>query len=564
MNRAVFYARVSSDLQHKERSIESQIAELKRQIEKSGSKLVKEYVDNGYSGALLDRPAMDQLRKDLRTNVFDTIYILNTDRIARDVTHQNIIVGEMLRYKKQIIINGKDYIHNPENKFTLTVLGAVSELERAKLIERTTRGRQHRLRQGILLGNGHQLYGYTYSKKTPTSWPSYAINEKEAKVVRYIFNTYAEGGVGIHTIATQLDRMGVEKRRGRNCLEYSGVEGILNNETYTGFRYFNTMKQTRVPSDPMSKAKQGKMERTPRSEWIGIPVPAIISKKIFEKVRKRLEHNHACWRNSRQPQLLSNLVWCGMCETRCYALRRSYQIERSNGTYRYRRIVYVCRSKSASGHIPEIAGHALETLTFDMIRETMLVPERLHECIDLLHKRANAGKLEQQLLHLEERIRVIAQQKKRIIDLYASGDLEHEEYIKRIRIYDTETTALKEKRDGPAKYAPLLQKPELIEAGISKYCQIVQTRFKQCADFETKRKFLQEYVSKVTYHRKNKATTKVKVCGSIPIQIGPETVGVEFTIEHNMDWHEMMARSPKQSEPSVGYDYVHPFSKITV
>jgi Resolvase, N terminal domain len=69
---------------------------------------------------------------------------LNTDRIARDVSYQTIIIGELLKHEKQIIINGKDYVHNPESKFTLTVLGAVAELERAKINERYTRGRESR------------------------------------------------------------------------------------------------------------------------------------------------------------------------------------------------------------------------------------------------------------------------------------------------------------------------------------------------------------------------------------------------------------------------------------
>jgi DNA invertase Pin-like site-specific DNA recombinase len=66
------------------------------------------------------------------------VYFLNTDRIAREVTYQTIIIAEILKHKKQIIINGKDYIHNPENKFTLTVLGAVAELERANDTSQTT------------------------------------------------------------------------------------------------------------------------------------------------------------------------------------------------------------------------------------------------------------------------------------------------------------------------------------------------------------------------------------------------------------------------------------------
>ena len=120
MKKAVLYARVSSALQEKEKTIDSQIAELKNQIKKNNDVLVKEYIDNGYSGAQLDRPGMNKLRDDLKTDLFDTIYFLNTDRIAREVTYQTIIIAEILKYKKQIIINNKDYVHNPENKFTLT------------------------------------------------------------------------------------------------------------------------------------------------------------------------------------------------------------------------------------------------------------------------------------------------------------------------------------------------------------------------------------------------------------------------------------------------------------
>ncbi len=176
MKKAALYARVSSDLQRKEKTIESQIVALKRQIAEAGDILVKEYVDDGYSGARLDRPALDQLRDDLKTNLFETIYFLNSDRIARDVTYQNIIIAEILKAKKQIIINGKDYVHNPENKFTLTVLGAVAELERAKIIERVSRGKQLRLAQGELLGGGTNTLGYDFTRRTPSSPAKFTIN----------------------------------------------------------------------------------------------------------------------------------------------------------------------------------------------------------------------------------------------------------------------------------------------------------------------------------------------------------------------------------------------------
>jgi hypothetical protein len=61
--------------------------------------------------------------QDAKTDLFDAIYFLCADRIAREVAYQTIVVGELLKYGKQIIINGKDYVHNPENKLTLTMLG---------------------------------------------------------------------------------------------------------------------------------------------------------------------------------------------------------------------------------------------------------------------------------------------------------------------------------------------------------------------------------------------------------------------------------------------------------
>jgi site-specific DNA recombinase len=113
-------------------------------IAAAGDVLIKEYIDDGYTGTLLDRPALEQMQADLKTDLFDVVYFHSADRIARDVAHQIIIVGELLKHGKRITINGKDYQQNPENKLTLTMLGAFSEFERAKIIERTSRGRLHR------------------------------------------------------------------------------------------------------------------------------------------------------------------------------------------------------------------------------------------------------------------------------------------------------------------------------------------------------------------------------------------------------------------------------------
>src|SRR5262252_7910193 len=69
MNKAALYARVSTDGQQKDGTIASQLAELRKQVAAAGHELVKEYIDDGYSGSLLDRPALDQLRADVKSDL---------------------------------------------------------------------------------------------------------------------------------------------------------------------------------------------------------------------------------------------------------------------------------------------------------------------------------------------------------------------------------------------------------------------------------------------------------------------------------------------------------------
>ena len=98
MTKAALYARVSTDAQQKEGTIESQLVELRRQISATGRVLAAEYIDDGYTGTLLDRPALNRMRADLKTDRFDRIYFLAADRIARDIEYQRIIVGELLKH----------------------------------------------------------------------------------------------------------------------------------------------------------------------------------------------------------------------------------------------------------------------------------------------------------------------------------------------------------------------------------------------------------------------------------------------------------------------------------
>src|SRR5712672_1022473 len=150
-----------------------------------------------------------------------------TTASPRDVAHQLIIVDELRRHGKRIIINGKDYEENPKNKLSLTMFGAFAEFERAKIIERTTRGRLHRLRMGELSSTGHRIFGYEYVRKTPTSPAALVINEEQAAVVRSIFEMFASGDFGLVTISRWLEERRIATRTGRERWNMDQVKFLL-------------------------------------------------------------------------------------------------------------------------------------------------------------------------------------------------------------------------------------------------------------------------------------------------------------------------------------------------
>jgi site-specific DNA recombinase len=201
------------------------------------------------------------MRQDLKTDTFDVIYFHHADRIAREVVIQTIIIEEMLKHRKRLVINGKDYEKNPENHFTMQALGLVAELERAKIIARTTRGRQYRLAQGQLMRSGYNTFGYDYLRKSPGSPPRMIVNEREAAIVRRVFETYGGTQIGLKKIAQQLEEEGVLTKTGKKLWRRSFLKTMLSNETYLGTRYFNKLRTIREYANPIYGTKHSTTAR---------------------------------------------------------------------------------------------------------------------------------------------------------------------------------------------------------------------------------------------------------------------------------------------------------------
>ena len=105
--RVAIYARVSSERQEKEYTIGSQLEALRNYAAHNGMEIVQEFTDEGYSGARLDRPALDRMRDLAERRGFDVLLTHCADRLARKFVLQALILEEMERFGvKTIFLEG--------------------------------------------------------------------------------------------------------------------------------------------------------------------------------------------------------------------------------------------------------------------------------------------------------------------------------------------------------------------------------------------------------------------------------------------------------------------------
>ena len=139
MNAAV-YARVSTDLQaEKGYSLQTQIDACTQKAKEMGAVAIKTYVDDGYSGSYLERPALDKLRDALDAKLYDMVVIYDQDRLSRTLSHQLLLTEEIEKSGAQLVFVSSEYKRTPEGILFYQIKGAFSAYEKEKIRERMMR-----------------------------------------------------------------------------------------------------------------------------------------------------------------------------------------------------------------------------------------------------------------------------------------------------------------------------------------------------------------------------------------------------------------------------------------
>ena len=140
--RVAIYARVSTEAQEARGTIGSQVAALHERVAAEGHEVVSEFLDDGHSGARLDRPGLDSLRDAAEAGLLDAVWCLSPDRLARVYAYQVIVLEEFARLGVAVFFADAPKIDDdPQARLLTQVQGVIAEYERAKIAERYRRGK---------------------------------------------------------------------------------------------------------------------------------------------------------------------------------------------------------------------------------------------------------------------------------------------------------------------------------------------------------------------------------------------------------------------------------------
>jgi len=345
MTAALLYVRVSSQEQAKGWSPETQFEACRAYADQNGMTIVGEYEDVE-SGTIAERDGFQRMMADIRAGKAMSVIVYQTDRLHRDLAHAMLTRKELQRLGVDLytVKRGKSGV-TPEEQFADNIDDLLAELERARIIERTNRGKHAKMKAGQVLGAGSAPYGYTYVGQNGDR--HLVIDEATAPVVRLIFQWYAfgdehSGPLSVNAIAARLTDMGMPspadvagrekwgKTRPVNTWTRNHVYPLLNQTAYSGTYILYRKKRT-------SKTTYSKHKP---SEQFQVSVPALLDKETWDAAQARLAAGQSLSRGHQVHDYLDGRHIRCACGYKAHGRASS-----KNGRHRETRLWYICNGR---------------------------------------------------------------------------------------------------------------------------------------------------------------------------------------------------------------------------
>lgn len=429
--------------------------------------------------SIFARPEMIRLLEAIENETYAGVLCVDIDRLGRGGMRDQGIILDAFKYSgTKIITPEKTYDLNDELDEEVTEFKTFMSRREYKIItKRLRRGLMQTIEDGGYTSNAP----YGYDKATVNKKPTLAINEEEARIVRYIFDRYCEG-VGCSTIAREVNAMGAKPHRG-TTFSRSTVGFILRNNVYIGKIVWNKKSHIR-------KGRRGNDKHitiyNPKEEWTVVDGlhPPIVSEEQYNRAQEIMQSRYipSCNDGTVKSQL-AGLVWCRECG------KRMQRMGSNKG------VAYIlcpttgCVAGAKAEYVEEAVLSYLRQYLADLeieIRETR--PARTKDYAGMI-----------QLLQAE--IDKAAKQKGRLQDLLETGVYDVETYRERIAVLDERIAAAQ------GQIARLRSEEEQAR-GVDKQRQAEEIRkvidAYPDADAAGKNRLLKSVIQKITYYKAKK------------------------------------------------------------
>lgn len=279
-------------------------------------------------GDLLERPELERVRAFVRDTRPDYFVCLDPDRFSRKLILQLLVTEEIEKAGCRLEFVQHEYRDSAEGRLFYQLRGAISEFEKAKILERTARGKRGKMLAG---GIPHHLsiYGYEHMSQAERQLRlrsgepdpgALAVNPQEAAWVRQMFEWVVSEQLGSQAIAERLNQFAVPAKNG-GPWRRGVVADVLRNTTYTGrltlnrYDFRGSGSQRQLPKERRTRPMTGRLR--PAEDWITVSVPAIISQALFDQAQAVLSsirrRSGTRLHPGRRGHLLSGVVTCGLC-----------------------------------------------------------------------------------------------------------------------------------------------------------------------------------------------------------------------------------------------------------
>ena len=318
------YARKSTEqtgVSDEEKSVARQIDHAKTYALKKGWTVPEEliFVDDGISGAeFVKRPGFIRLMNALKPRpAFQVLIMSEESRLGRESIETSYALKQIMDAGIRVFFYLEDRertLDNAMDKVMLSLANFASEMERERAKQRTADAMLRKAKAGHVTGG--KTYGYdnreVLSAEGHRLHVLRIVNQKEAAIVRQIFDMYA-AGLGITRIAKQLNAEHVPApRQSPRGWAPSAVREILHRELYRG----------QIVYGQLEKIVRGGTERRrlrEEKDWVRVEAPdlRIIERDIWETVQARLAKSKGKGRSVVRDQdskyLLTGMARCAHC-----------------------------------------------------------------------------------------------------------------------------------------------------------------------------------------------------------------------------------------------------------